>query len=71
MNGRGGSGHVRPVGRRTGGAGAPAVAGLSRRYADRRPGPALLSGFAFLLVEAGHGATCGGLAGGVLGYRRL
>ena len=31
----------------------------------------VLSGFAFLLVEARHGAPCGGLAGGVPGYRRL
>ena len=64
-----------PVGRRIAGVAGPGAGpetvsgfagGVSVRYrAERR----LLLGF--LLVEAGHGATGGALAGGVPGYRRL
>ena len=56
-------GRVRPVGRRAGGFDK---GGVSARWrAERR----LL--LCFLLVETGHGAAGGGLAGGVPGYRRL
>ena len=66
---RGGSGHGEFSGNpltlpcRTGAGSAGAV--TSRYRAERR----LL--LVFLRIEPGHGATCGNLAGGVAGYRRL